>query len=143
MKEQFKYQIPSGLLDRLQHLLPLTDKGADEIVTEETEILDRIIPSKFRFLCECVKSGRWSLFWIPQMLMIATRPGDALYYTHGKEVMEEIGGELAAVIEDLLRAVDVEVLGLAKRSGKHTLSRYRVILFSIALCRAMAPARAS
>jgi hypothetical protein len=77
------------------------------------------------------------------MLMIATRPGDALNYTKGKEMMEEIGGDLAIVIEDILRAVDVEVLGLAKRSGKHILSRYRVILCSITLCRAMAPARAS
>jgi len=50
--------------------------------------------------------------------MIAERTGDALVYSKDKEMMEEIDGELANVIEDFLRAVDVEALRLAKRIGK-------------------------
>jgi hypothetical protein len=154
MKEQNKYdQMPSSLLDQLQRVLPLADKVADDIVSEETEILYQMMPRMFevmqkiaKFLCDYVKRGRFSrlsLFWIPQMLMIAERTGDALVYSKDKEMMEEMDGELANVIEDFLRAVDVEALRLAKRFGKHTFSQYRVSPFSVALCRARAPAQAS
>jgi hypothetical protein len=37
--------------------------------------------------------------------------------------MEGMDGELTNVIEDLMRAVDVEALYLAKMSGKHSLSQ--------------------
>ena len=77
------------------------------------------------------------------MLMIAERTGDALVYSKDKEMMEEMDGELANVIEDFLRAVDVEALRLAKRIGEHTLSQYRASLSSVALCRARASAQAS
>jgi hypothetical protein len=68
MKEQNKYdQMPSNLLDRLQRVLPLADKVADEIVSEETDILDKIMPRMFevmqkiaKFLCDYVKHGRFS-----------------------------------------------------------------------------------
>ena len=72
------------------------------------------------------------------MLMIAERTGDALIYSNDKETIEEMDEELAKVIEDFLRAVDVEALRLAKRSGKHSLSQYSVRPFSVALCRARA-----
>jgi len=78
----------------------MADKVADEIVSEETEILDKIMPRMFgtmhkiaRFLCGYVKGGRFSrrfLFWIPQMLMITERTGDALIYSKDKEMLEEI-----------------------------------------------------
>ena len=147
MKEQNKYdQMPSSLLDRLQRVLPLADKVADEIASEETEILGKTIPRMFevmqkiaKFLCDYVKRGRFSRrshFLIPQMLMIAERTGDALVYSKDKEMFEEMDRELANVIEDFLRAVDVEALRLAKRSGKHSLPQYSVDPFSIALCRA-------
>ena len=144
--------MPSSLLDRLQRVLPLADKVADEIVSEETEILEKIIPRMFevmqkiaKFLCEFVKRGRFSrrsLFWIPQMLMIAERTRDALIYSKDKEMMEEMDEALANVIEDFLRAVDVEALRLAKRNGKHSLSQYSAGPFSVVLCRA-SRARAS
>jgi hypothetical protein len=154
LKEQNRYdQMPSNLLDRLQRLLPLADKVTDPIVSEETEILNKIMPRMLeviqkiaQFLCEYVKGGRFSklsLFWIPQMLMIAERTGNALIYLKDKELVEEMDGELAKVIEDFLRAVDVEALRLAKRFGKHTLFQYRVSPFSVALCRARVAARAS
>jgi hypothetical protein len=154
LKEQNKYdQMPASLLDRLQRVLPLADKVADEIVSEEAEILYKIIPRMFEvmkkiaiFLCEYVKRGRFSrlpLSWVPQALMIAERTGDALIYSKDKETMEEMDGELANVIEDFLRAVDVEALRLAKRIGGHTLSQYRASPFSVALCRARAPTQAS
>jgi hypothetical protein len=154
LKEQNKYdQMPSTLLDRLKHVSPLAEKVADEIVSEETEILGEIMPRMFKvmqeiakFLCEYVKRGRFSrlyLFWIPQMLMIAERVGDALIYSKNKEMMEKMGEDLANVIKDFLSAVDVEALRLVKGIGKHTLSQYRVSPFSVALCRARAPAQAS
>jgi len=153
MKEQNKYdQMPSSLLDRLKRVLPLADKVADELVSKETEILDKIMPRMFEvmqklaeFLCNYIKRGRFSmlsLFWNPQMLMIAERTGDALVCSKDKEMMEEMDEELANVIEDFLRAVDVEALRLAKRIGMHTLSQYRVSPFSAALCRARVPAQA-
>ena len=154
MKEQNIYdQMPSSLLDRLQRILPLADKVADEIVSEETEILDKIMPRMFevmqkvaRFLCGYVKLGRFSkrsLFWIPRMLMIAERTRDALIYSKDKEMLEEMDRELASVIEDFLRAVDVEALRLAKRSGKHSSSQYSVDPFSVDSRRARATTQAA
>jgi len=149
LKEQNKYdQMPLSLSDQLQRVLPLADKVADEIVSEETEILDKILPRMFevmhtiaKFLCEYVKRGRfsrWTLFWIPRILMIAERTGDALVYSKDKEMMEKMGEELANVIKDFLGAVEVETLRLAKRSGTHTLSQYTAGPFSVNLCRARA-----
>jgi len=146
LKEQNKYdQMPLSLLDRLQHILPLAGKVADEIVSEETEILDKIIPRMFQVMhkaamvsCDYVKHGRFSRqssFWILQMLMITERTGDALIYSKEKEMIEEMDGELAKVIEDFMHAVGVEALRLAKRSGKHLLSQSSVIPFSVVLCR--------
>ena len=68
MKEQNKYdQMPLTLLSGLQRMLPLADKVADEIVTEETEVLDEIMPRMFgvmqriaEFLCDYVKLGCFS-----------------------------------------------------------------------------------
>jgi hypothetical protein len=138
--------MPSALLDRLKNVSPLAEKVVDEIVSEETEILGEIMPRMFKvmqeiakFLCEYVKRGRSSRlspFWIPQMLMIAERVGDALIYSNDKEMMERMSEELANVIKDFLGAVDVEALRLAKRLGKNTLSQYSVSPFSVASCRA-------
>jgi len=154
LKEQNKYdQVPSSLLDQLQRVSPLANMVADEIVNEETDILDKIMPRMFEamqtiaeFLCEYVRHGRFSrlsLFWIPQMLMIAERAGEALLHSKDKETMEKLGEELANVIEDFLRAVDVEALRGVKGIGKHTFSQYRVSPFLVALCRANAPTQSS
>ena len=48
---------------------------------------------------------------------------DGLVHANVKEMVEKMNGELTDVIEDFLRAVDVEALYLAKKNGKHTLSR--------------------
>ena len=66
MKEQNKYdQMPSGLLDRMQRIVPLVKKVADEIVSEETEILEELIPRMLKVMhraarlsCDYVKRGR-------------------------------------------------------------------------------------
>jgi len=123
----------------------LADKVAYGIVSEETEILDKVIPRMFEVMhktakisCDYVKRGRFSRrssFWILQMLMIAERTGDVLIYSKEKEMIDEIDGELAKVIEDFMRAVDVEALRLATRSGKHSLSQSSVIPFSVVSCR--------
>ena len=68
MKEQNKYdQMPSCIFDRLQRILYFADKVADEIVCEETDILEKTIPRMFEvmqtvatFVCNYVKRGRFS-----------------------------------------------------------------------------------
>ena len=75
-------------------------------------------------------------FWILQILMIAERAGHALIHSEVRKTIEELDEELDKVIEDFLRAVDVEALHLAKRGGKYSLSQYSVRTFSVALCRA-------
>ena len=67
LKEQNKYdQMASGLIDRLQRIVYLAEKVADEIVCEETEILKNIVPRMFEVmqvtvkgLCDYVKRGRF------------------------------------------------------------------------------------
>jgi len=145
--------MPSSLLDQLQRVLPLATMVENEIVSEETVILDTIILRLFKvmqkvakFLCEYVKRGRFSrlsLFWILQMLMIAERAGGALIDSEDKEMMGKMSEELANVIKDFLNAVDVETLRLAKKLGKLKLSQYRVSPFSVALCRARVFAQVS
>jgi len=59
--------MPSALLGRLQRILPLGKKVADDVVCEETEILDKVIQRMFEvmrmvaeFSCNYVKGSRWS-----------------------------------------------------------------------------------
>ena len=52
------------------------------------------------------------------MLTITERAGDALLSSKDKDMMNEMDEELANVIEDFTRAVDVEDLRLTKRIGK-------------------------
>ena len=59
--------MPSGLRDRVQRILPLAKKVADEIVSDETEILKELIPRMFgvmhraaKLSCDYVKRRRWS-----------------------------------------------------------------------------------
>ena len=66
LKEQIKYdQIPLNLIDRLQRVLPLVDRVADEIVCEETDLVEEIIPRMFKVMqrvvehsCNYVRRGR-------------------------------------------------------------------------------------
>ena len=154
MKEQYTNdQMPASLLVQLQRILPLADKVTDEIVCEETEILENIMPRMFevmqkiaKFSCDYVKLGhfsRRSLFWIPQMLIIAERTGAALFASKDKDSMKEMDEELANVIKDFLNAVNVEALRLARRIGRRSLSQYSVRPFSVALCRAGASTQAA
>ena len=57
--------MPLDLLDRLQRILVFAKKVANDIVGEETEILEKTIPEMFEvmqkvanFSCEYVKRGR-------------------------------------------------------------------------------------
>ena len=56
--------MPVRLLDRLQRILSFVDKVADEIVYEETEILEKTIPRMFevmqrvaKYSCDYVRRG--------------------------------------------------------------------------------------
>ncbi len=154
LKEQIKSdEMPSSLLDHLQSILPLVEKVADDIVCEETEILGKIMSQMFevmqkiaKFLCEYVKRGRFSrrsLFWIPQMLMIAERAGAALFSSKDKDRIKELDEELANLIKHFQNAVGLEALLLARAAGKHSLSQYSVRPLLIALCRAEVSTRAA
>jgi hypothetical protein len=125
LKEQNKYdRMPLALLDRLQRILPLADKLADEIDDKKTEILEKIIPRMYevmhrvaRFSCDYVKRGkRPSPGFASGVLTIEVRTGGGLA---NHEAIEEMDGELTKVTEDFLRAVDVETLRVVKRSGGH------------------------
>ena len=59
-----------------------------------------------------------------------------------RETIAEMDMELTNVIEDFTRAVEVEALRLAQKSGKHPLSQSDDILSSMVSCRA-SRARAS
>jgi len=57
--------MPSGLCDRVQRILPLTEQVANEIASEETKILKELIPRMFdvmnrvaKLSCDYVKRGR-------------------------------------------------------------------------------------
>ena len=66
MKEQNKYdQMPLGLYDRVQRILPLVKQVEDEIVSKETKILKDLIPRMFEVMhrvaelsCDYIKHGR-------------------------------------------------------------------------------------
>jgi hypothetical protein len=60
--------MPSDLLDRLKRILVFADKVAEDIVGEETEILEKTIPEMFQvmqkvanFSCDYVKRGRFGM----------------------------------------------------------------------------------
>ena len=47
--------MPSGLRDRVQRILPLVELVANEIVSEETEILKDLIPRMFGVMHKVAK----------------------------------------------------------------------------------------
>lgn len=55
--------------------------------------------------------------------MVAERTKFGLINSEVKEMIENMDGELTNVIEDFMRAVDVEALYLTKISGKLSLSQ--------------------
>ena len=66
LKEQSRYdQIPLNLFDQLPRVLVLVNKVAEEIVCEETDILEEIIPRMLevvqrvaKYSCDYVRRGR-------------------------------------------------------------------------------------
>ena len=65
------------------------------------------------------------------MLMIVERTKDGLGNSEVKEMIETMDKELTTIIEDFMRAVDIEALYLAKKIGKHSLSHYSNSSFSM------------
>ena len=119
--------MPSGLCNRLQRILPLAKKVADEIVSDETEILKELIPRMFgvmhrvaKLSCDYVKRGRWSFSRFEHVLMIAARTIGGPSY---QEMIEEMDRELTKIIEDFDRAMDFEALRLANETSKLSISR--------------------
>jgi len=143
LKKQNRFdQIPLSLFDRLQRILPFADKVADEIVFEETEILEKTIPRMFEVMQTVAKfrvtmsdvgiSVGNHLFWTGRALMIAARiMGGAVR----PEMIEEMARELTNVIEDFDQALNVEALRIAKKAGKHSLSQSENDSFSVVSCR--------
>ena len=58
------------------------------------------------------------------MLMVVERVKDGLINSEVKETIETMDKELATIIEDFMRAVDVEALYMAQKIGKHSSSHY-------------------
>ena len=66
LREQNRYdQIPLSLFEQLQRVLPLANSVAHEIICEETELLDEIIPRMFKVMervaeysCDYVRRGQ-------------------------------------------------------------------------------------
>ena len=139
LKEQNQYdQMPADLFSQLERILFFADKVADDIVCEETEILEKTIPRMFEvmqkvatFSCKYVKRGffgKQSPFLHWKVLMVAERTLRGL--VHG-EMIEDMGRNLTEVIEDFDRAVNIEALRLVKETGKHSLSQQYTILTSL------------
>ena len=62
--------MPASLLNRLQRILPFAGRVAEELVCEETEMLEKVIPRMFEVMdrvanisCEYVRYGMW-LFYV-------------------------------------------------------------------------------
>jgi len=117
--------MPARLLGRLQRILSFVDKVVDEIVYEETKILEETIPRMFEVMqtvaeysCDYVRRGRFgrqSPSLDSAVLMVAERTFGGLVRP---EKIEEMDEELTKVIEDFDRAMNVEALGLAKKTSK-------------------------
>ena len=68
LREQNRYdQIPQSLFEQLQRASPLADSVAHEIICEETELLDEIIPRMYKVMqrvaeysCDYVRRGNLS-----------------------------------------------------------------------------------
>ena len=68
LKEQNKIdKMPLDLLARLKRILPFADTVAEQIVCEETDLLEKVIPQMYDVMrrvakvsCDYVKHGRWS-----------------------------------------------------------------------------------
>ena len=66
LKEQNKYdRIPLSVFDQLQRIEPLVKRATDDMVCEETDILEKILPRMFKVMrrvaeysCDYVKRGR-------------------------------------------------------------------------------------
>ena len=58
------------------------------------------------------------------MLIVAERSKDGMINMKIKETIDKMDGELTDVIEDFMRAVDVEALGIAKKSGMRSFSEF-------------------
>ena len=67
------------------------------------------------------------------MLMIAEGMAGGPF---SREAIEEMDGNLAKVIEDFDRAINVEALRLVKEAGKHVLAKSGEGAFSTVSCRA-------
>ena len=104
----------------------------------------QVIQRVAKFSCNYVKRGRLS--GLSSFLDSANADDRRENRTcadlfEDKKMFEGMDGEFAKAIEDFLRAVDIEALRLAKRSGQFSLSQYSTRPISVALCRARASAQ--
>ena len=77
--------------------------------------------------------GSHFTFRLPPVLTVVARTEGGSTYL---ETIEEMDKELTKVIEDFMRAVDVETLRLARRTGAHSSSWPRDRSYLAASCRA-------
>ena len=113
--------MPSVLFDRLHHVLLFEDELADEIICEETDLLEKIIPRMFevvhrvaKYVCAYVIDGRRISPGFDK-IEVGTVGGRA-----NLEAIREIEIDLTNIVEDFARALNVEDIHLAKKNGKHS-----------------------
>ena len=121
--------MPVHLLDRLQRITFFADKVADEIIYEETTILEKTIPRMFavmqrvaKFSCDYVRRGRFGRQSPGLGCAVTDDYREDVRWAGPPEKIEEMDEELTKVIEDFDRAVNVEALRLAKETSKRTFS---------------------
>ena len=113
--------MPSGLIDRLQHISSFTNKGASRIICEDMKLLE-MMPRMFKVMervakysCTHVKHGRWSCSRLGKA-MIVTRAAGGRFYVY-QETVKDINKALTKIIKYFSRAVDVEALHFTNESG--------------------------
>ena len=126
--EHNKYdQIPLSLFYQLQRVLPLADTVAEEIVCEETDILEEIIPRMFKVMqsvakysCDYVRRGHLGGRLLFLHFACADDSGCVGGLVHPGAI-EEIERDLTKVVKDFKRVVnaDVEALRRIKRTGEY------------------------
>ena len=57
------------------------------------------------------------------MLIVAERTAAGVISSNVKDMITKLNEDLTKIVEDFMRAVDVEALYLAKKTGTHPLSR--------------------
>ena len=94
--------MPSTLLDRLQRILPLGTKVADDIVCEETETLDRHATASFLSIC----AERLCQATLKKYHLMAATHSSAWFKLSSNKEADKRGSRASILVEGLRRSPD-------------------------------------